>query len=240
MLRLFSAKIFREFLDDCSVPTVAFRQWSDIQDIPLMSNTNYKFCLPVSIGDFAESNVPACFSNDTLELKEFVNQHISNNHRHAFIISDFLTDDIMTLTGSGVITVSNRVGEPQTNLSITFKNPILTYAKEGISPRDLPPDISLTYSRVNNPLVAFPNIITGHRPDLVKHRGTITEIYRIASRLHTIGFAYDGAEYCLYALFYIDNTGRTRLYEVIGEKAFINAERVDMTAIMDELNFIHE
>lgn len=70
MLRLFSAKIFRECLEDYSLPIYAFENFDDVEKAIDMKNGTYKFCLPVSVGDFPEVNVPACFSNEENELKK--------------------------------------------------------------------------------------------------------------------------------------------------------------------------
>ena len=94
MLRIFSSKIFREDLREFSLPMLAFERFDDVKKKINTSSNTYKFCLPVSIGDFPETNVPACFSNSEDELKQFVETQIKINHRKAFIISDFKVSDI--------------------------------------------------------------------------------------------------------------------------------------------------
>ena len=68
MLRLFSSKIFREDLSDYALPIYAFENFEDIKRVIDMENGTYKFCLPASIGDFPEVNVPAWCSFEQEEL----------------------------------------------------------------------------------------------------------------------------------------------------------------------------
>ena len=87
---------------------VAFDKFDNIMESDIdMDNGTYKFCLPVSIGDFPEVNVPTCFSNDTLELREFVNIQTKLFHRKAFIISDFQVTDLANVRFSGIISTSS-------------------------------------------------------------------------------------------------------------------------------------
>ena len=103
MLRLFTPTVFRESVSDYSLPIVAFESFDDVEKEIDLSSKTFKFLLPVSIGDFAESNVPACFSNDENELRRFYEQQVNENNRHAFIISDFQVEDLDDICYSGTI-----------------------------------------------------------------------------------------------------------------------------------------
>ena len=79
MLNLLSSKIFREDLSDYALPRWAFENFEDIERAIDLNTGTYKFCIPVSIGDFSEIKVPACFSNDVEELRAFVENKKQKN-----------------------------------------------------------------------------------------------------------------------------------------------------------------
>lgn len=243
MLRILSSKIFREDLLEYALPMVAFDKFDNLMESDIdMDNGTYKFCLPVSIGDFLEVNVPACFSNNILELREFVNTQTNLYHRKAFIISDFQVTDLANVRFSGVIGTSSQKGmgnflDKSTSISISLKNPIITYGEEGISPRDLSPDIELEYDNVTNPLCAFPKIrIKNENFDLEKYKSVILQAYMASIKIHKVAEFYDGDEYSEYTLFFIDDKYRIRLYEIIGVESFLGKTKCDLNMIMEELN----
>ena len=88
----------------------AFENFEDIERAIDLNTGTYKFCIPVSIGDFSEIKVPACFSNDVEEFRAFVEQQKTEKRRKAFIISDFQVDDLDTICYSGVISTSSQKG----------------------------------------------------------------------------------------------------------------------------------
>ena len=71
MLRLLSPRIFREGPKEYALPMFAFEDIDDVFKNWDLYNCTYKFLLPVSVGDFKEINVPACFSNNPDVLREF-------------------------------------------------------------------------------------------------------------------------------------------------------------------------
>lgn len=244
MLRIFSSKIFREDLRGFSLPVWAFERFDDVKrKINILSNT-YKFCLPVSIGDFPETNVPACFSNSEDELRQFVDTQIKINHRKAFIISDLKVSDISNILFSGIINTYSKRGlydylNKSTTISITLKNPILTYGQEGISPRDLPADIELFYDHVSNPYCAFPEInIKKEKFNLNRYKNIIYQAYIVSTRIHQASERYDGTEYNEYALFFVDDKYKIWLYEIIGEESFLGRSTYNEKELKEELKLV--
>lgn len=246
MLRLLSSKIFREDLDEFALPMWAFENFEDVKTKIDMENNTYKFCLPVSIGDFAETNVPACFSNNKNELRDFVRMQTEINHRKAFIISDFKVSDMKNICFSGIINTAQKKGltnylNKSTTISITLKNPILTYGQEGISPRDLPADVELYYENVSNPFCAFPKInIKKDNFDLDKYKDIIYQSYMASVKMHDVSEKYDGEEYSEYALFFVDDKNKIWLYEIIGEESFLGRANYDEKMLQDELSLVNQ
>lgn len=244
MLRIFSSKIFREDLNEFALPMWTFERFEDIKKKMNTLSDTYKFCLPVSIGDFPEINVPACFSNDENELKKFVDTQIKINHRKAFIISDFKVPDITDICFSGIINTSSSKGlydylNKSTTISITLKNPILTYGQEGISPRDLQADIELFYDHISEPSHAFPKInVKKDDFDLDKYKNIIYQAYMASIKIHEVSKRYDGEEYNEYALFFVDNKYRVWLYEIIGEESFLNRAVYNEKELKEELSLV--
>lgn len=244
MLRILSSKIFREDLGEYALPMWTFEKFDDIENKINLDNGTYKFCLPVSIGDFSETNVPACFSNNVEELKDFVSIQQKNNSRKAFIISDFQVYDLANVCFSGVISTHSKKGmynyfDKTTTISITLKNPILTYRQERISPRDLKADIQLTYDHVSNPICAFPVInIKNENFDLEKYKNVIYQAYMASTKIHDVASNYDGEEYGEHTLFFIDNKEKIWLYEIIGEEAFLGKTKYNFDIIKKELEYI--
>lgn len=116
MLRILSSKIFREDLYEYALPMWAFENFDDVKTKIDMMNNTYKFCLLVSIGDFAETNVPACFSNNEDELREFARVQTETNHRKAFIISDFKVTDMTKICFSGIINTDSKKARNKNHL----------------------------------------------------------------------------------------------------------------------------
>lgn len=246
MLRIFSSKIFREDLSEFSLPMWSFEKFEDVGQKIDMKNNTYKFCLPVSIGDFAETNVPACFSNNEEELREFVKVQTEAGHRKAFIMSDFKVMDMSKICFSGIINTNSKRGlydylNKSTTINITLKNPILTYRQEGISPRDLPADIELYYESVSNPLCAFPKInIKKDNFDINEHKGIILQAYMASVKMHSTSEKYDGEEYNEYALFFVDDKNKIWLYEIIGEESFLGKSNYDKEMLKQELDLVKQ
>ncbi len=244
MLRLFSAKIFRECLEDYSLPIYAFENFDDVEKAIDMKNGTYKFCLPVSVGDFPEVNVPACFSNEENELKNFVEVQRQKFHRKAFIMSDFQITNLSELWYSGTISVFSEKGlydyyNQSTVLALALRNPILTYAEQGISPRDLPPDIELHYDYIFNDSCAFAKIKSKSPDiDLNEYKDIIYQAYLASTKIHEIANNYDGDEYSEHALFFVDDKYKIHLYEIVGEDSFIKQANDDSNMIRAELDFI--
>ena len=71
MLILLSPRIFREGPKEYALPMFAFEDIDDVFKNWDLYNGTYKFLLPVSVGDFKEINVPACFSNNPDVLESF-------------------------------------------------------------------------------------------------------------------------------------------------------------------------
>lgn len=209
-----------------------------------MESGTYKFCLPVSIGDFPETNVPACFSNSAEELRNFVNMQREKYHRKAFIISDFQVMDLSNICFSGVISTYSQKGmgnfwDKSTNISITLKNPILTYGQEGISPRDLPADLFVTYDHISEPSCAFPEIeIKKETFDLYLYRNVIYQAYMASAKIHEIAEMYDGEEYKIHTLFFIDDKYKVWLYEIVGEESFLGKSKCNMNMLKEELALV--
>lgn len=246
MLRLLSSKIFREDLGEFALSMWAFENFEDVKEKIDMTNNTYKFCLPVSIGDFAETNVPACFSNNEYELREFVRVQTEVNHRKAFIISDFKVVDMAKICFSGIINADSKRGlydyqNKSTTISITLKNPILTYGQEGISPRDLPADVELYYENISNPSCAFPKInIKKDNFDLNRYKDIIYQAYMASVKMHDVSERYDGEEYSEYALFFVDDKNKIWLYEIIGEESFLGRANYDEKMLKDELSLVKQ
>lgn len=246
MLRLFSSKIFREDLSDFALPMVAFGEFDDDVKVAIGANSGtFKFCLPVSIGDFHETNVPACFSNDVEDLEYFVNRQKKLHHRKAFIISDFQVSDLDDICFSGVISTTSQKGltdylEKSTSICITFKNPITTYSQEGISPRDLVADVRLFYERISDPSRAFPSVIEkAENVKLEDCRDIIYQAYMASVKIHEASEMYDGDEYNTHTLFFVDSRNRVRLYEIVGEESFLGRAKRPDKMINSELDYVH-
>lgn len=246
MLRLLSSKIFREDLQEFALPMFAFHDFGDVKCKMVMDSGTYKFCLPVSVGDFAETNVPACFSNDERTLHLFVDDQKTKNHRKAFIISDFGVSDLDSICFSGTIHVCSKRGlydyyNRETVVSMTLKNPIRMYGENGISPRDLPPDIELCYDHVLNTSAVFPRVKTKCAGfDLSRYQSVLYQAYQASVKLHAVSEVYDGLEYSNYALFFVDVAGHVWLYEVIGEAAFLRKEKYDPVMLARELDVLKQ
>lgn len=244
MLRILSAKVFREDLKHWSLPMIAFEDFDDyVKEKINVDSGSYKFCLPVSIGDFPETNVPACFSSDVNELEDFVKVQKRKYKRKAFIISDFLVKDLSKICFSGIISTSSKKGmgdffDKSTTISITLKNPIATYANEGVSPRDLPADIQLTYDHVFNPDCGFPNVdIVKDNIDVSSYKDIIYQAYMASSKIHEVAHTYDGLEYSEHTLFFVDNKNVIHLYEIVGEESFVGRASCDLELIKSELQY---
>ncbi len=246
MLRILSSKIFREDLSEFSLPMWAFENFEDIEQLPEINSGTFKFCLPVSVGDFHETNVPACFSSNIEELQNFVETQKTTKNRKAFIISDFEVNNLDDLLYSGVISTFSINGESNyqeysTTISMTFKNPIKTYAMEGISPRDLPADIQLTYDHVTSEQHAFPKIdIKKPNIDLKSIRHLILQSFQAASKIHNISEEYDGKNYSTHTLFFVNKSHRIRLYEIVGEESFLGKSKIDEQMIRNELDLVKQ
>lgn len=244
MLRLFSSKIFREDLEDYALPVYSFDDYKDIEETIDMENGTYKFCLPVSIGDFPEVNVPACFSLNSEEIRDFVELQKEKMHRKAFILSDFQVSDLNNIWYSGTISTFSEKGlydyyNQSTVISLALTNPILTYAECGISPRDLPPDIELVYDHVSNSSCAFGKISKlNPNVDLEEYTNIIYQAYLASMKIHQAANQYDGDEYSEHVLFFVDNQQNIRLYEIVGEDSFIKQANCDSDMIREELDFI--
>lgn len=243
MLRMFSSKIFREDLSNYSLPMIAFEDFDDVKNGIDLNNGTYKFCLPVSIGDFAEVNVPACFSNSEEELRKFYVEQKTKNKRVAFIMSDFLVADLNDICYSGTINVcSKRVSGDEYDknivVGITYKNPIITYGTEGISPRDLPADVEASYNRITDLDHTFPKIVSNGKYPIMNSMDILLQAYEAGLKLHDSASCYDGKEYNEYALFYVDRNGRIKLYEVVGDESFLGRARKDNDLVRDELSVV--
>lgn len=243
MLRILSSKIFREDLNDYSLPMIAFENFDDVKNGIDLNNGTYKFCLPVSVGDFPEVNVTACFSNNEEELRAFCEEQKSKFGRRAFIMSDFLVKDLEDICYSGTINVSSKkIGkdmfDTNTVVSVTYKNPIITYGTEGISPRDLPADVEAFYSRITDFDHTFPKVKTNNKRPLKDSMDILLQAYEAGLKLHDSSMVYDGSEYNEYALFYVDKNGRIKLYEVVGDDSFLGRAKNDRELISEELGLI--
>ena len=247
MLRLLTPMVFREATPEYSLPVIAFENWNDIKEnksINIDTNT-FKFLLPVSIGDFAESNVPACFSNNEEELKKFYDQQVTENHRKAFIISDFQVEDLDDICYSGTIQIKSNIDSTgninkNTTITITYMNPIKTYAEKHISPRDLPSEVTFEYDRCSDMDHSIPKIKNISPMPTKMNQQIIIQAYDAAKKLHDASLAYDGLEYNNYILYYVDKNGKINLYENIGEKSFINKESIPNDLIRQELNRVKD
>ncbi len=246
MLRILSSKIFREDLNDFALPMWAFEDFEDIEYLPEINSGTFKFCLPVSIGDFPETNVPACFSSNVEELKEFVRIQKEQKNKKAFIISDFRVSNLDDILYSGVISTfrkkeSKNYETTTTYLSMTFKNPIKTYAIEGISPRDLPADIMMSYEHVSSEYHAFPKIeYKKEGLDLKSIRHLILQAYQASAKIHEVSRRYDGEEYSTHTLFFIDKAHRINLYEIVGEESFLGRSEVNKNQLRRELDLVKQ
>lgn len=245
MLRIFTPMVFRETTPEYSLPVIAFENWKDIEEKINLKDNSFKFLLPVSIGDFAETNVPACFSNKEEELKQFYEQQINENHRKAFIISDFQVKDLDDICYSGTIQIESNIdstgnSNKNTTITITYMNPIKTYAEKHISPRDLPPEVTVKYDRCSDMDHSIPQITNISDMPTKKNQQIIVQAYDAARKLHDASLAYDGLEYNNYILYYVDKNNKINLYEIIGEKSFLNKENIPNNLIRQELNRIKD
>ena len=242
MLRLFTPTVFRESVSDYSLPIVAFESFDDVEKEIDLSSKTFKFLLPVSIGDFAESNVPACFSNDENELRRFYEQQVNENNRHAFIISDFQVEDLDDICYSGTINLKSNVDSygihKDTTISLTYMNPIKTYAEKHISPRDLPEEVIAKFDRYEDMEHAFPKITDKSTHSVRERQQILVQAFDAARKLHDASFAYDGLDYNNYVLYYVDKNGKINLYEIVGEESFIKKAKVPTDLINEELNRI--
>ena len=243
MLRLFSSKIFREDVSNYGLPMVAFEDFNDLDGNIDLDNNSYKFLIPVSIGDFAETNVPACFSNNKDELRSFYNEQKSKNKRQAFLISDFLVDDIDDILYSGTIHVSAKKGykntdDKTTTITISYKNPIKTYALEHVSPRDLSEDVVANFERFTDDEHSFPRIETNGIHPIRKAQSILVQAFDASKNLHEASLVYDGNDYSNYVLFYVDRLGKIKLYEIIGAESFVNRARKPRELIREELDIV--
>lgn len=243
MLRLLSPRIFREGPKEYALPMFAFEDIDDVFKNWDLYNGTYKFLLPVSVGDFEEVNVPACFSNDPDVLREFYEEQKTKNKRKAFIISDFLVTDLDKLSYSGIINTSSvkdgkGMVDKSTTISLTYNNPILTYANEGISPRDLKADVEATYDRVSDMEHSIPKIVNKSDKPISFSRDILVQAFDAARKIHDVSHAYDGEEYNEYTLFYVDALGKVKLYEIIGEESFLKKAKKMPEIVKDELNVI--
>lgn len=243
MLRLFSSKIFREDVSDYALPMFAFENFDDLDGNIDLDNGTFKFLIPVSVGDFPETNVPACFSNKKEELREFYNEQRTKNKRRAFIISDFLVDDMEDILYSGTITVSSKKGykdtkDKSTTITVSYKNPIKTYATEHVSPRDLKEDVVATFERMTDIEHSFPKITNNSPYPLKKAQSIIVQAFDASRKLHEASSLYDGETYDNYILFYVDQLGKIRLYEIIGAESFVNRARKPRELIREELDIV--
>jgi hypothetical protein len=243
MLRLFSSKIFREDVPDYALPMFAFENFDDLEGNLELDNGTYKFLIPVSVGDFPETNVPACFSNNKEELRSFYNEQKNKNKRKAFIISDFLVDDMENILYSGTITVSSKPGyadtkDKSTTITVSYKNPIKTYATEHVSPRDLKEDVVATFDRMTDEEHSFPKITNKSSYPLRKAQSIIVQAFDASRKLHEASSVYDGSIYDNYVLFYVDQLGKIRLYEIVGAESFVNRSRKPQDLIREELDIV--
>lgn len=243
MLRLLSPRIFRDGPKEYALPMLAFEDIDDVFKNWDLYNGTYKFLLPVSVGDFEEVNVPACFSNDPNVLREFYEEQKTKNKRKAFIISDFLVTDLDKLSYSGIINTSSTkdgkgMVDKSTTISLTYKNPILTYANEGISPRDLKADVEATYDRVSDMEHSIPEIVNKSDKPISLSRDILVQAFDAARKIHDASLAYDGEEYNEYTLFYVDALGKVKLYEIIGEESFLKKAKKMPEVVRDELDIV--
>lgn len=246
MLRLLSPKIFREGPSEYALPMVAFEDFEDVLKIWDLYNGTYKFLLPVSKGEFAEVNIPACFSKDPDELRKFYEVQKKENKRSAFIISDFLVTDLEDICYSGIINTVRTIRkskvrsefEENTTIRLTYKNPIITYAEEGISPRDLKADVKIEYDRISDKEHSFPKIINNSNKSIKDCRDIIVQAFDASKKIHDTSLAYDGDTYNEYTLFYVDSNNKIHLYEIIGEESFIKKAKKMKDIVGEELDMI--
>lgn len=243
MLRIFSSKIFREDVSDYALPMFAFENFDDLDGNIDLDNGTFKFLIPVSVGDFPETNVPACFSNNRDVLRNFYNEQRTKNKRKAFIISDFLVEDMEDILYSGTITVSSKKGykdakDMSTTVTVSYKNPIKTYATEHVSPRDLKEDVVATFERMTDLDHSFPKITNNSPYPLKKAQSIIVQAFDASKKLHEASSVYDGDDYDNYVLFYVDRLDRIRLYEIIGAESFVNKSRKPRDLIREELDIV--
>lgn len=214
MLRLLSPRIFREGPKEYALPMLAFEDIDDVFKNWDLYNGTYKFLLPVSVGDFEEVNVPACFSNDPDVLREFYEEQKTKNKRKAFIISDFLVTDLDKLSYSGIINTSS--------------------VKDGKGMVDK----STTYDRVSDMEHSIPKIVNKSDKPISFSRDNLVQAFDAARKIHDVSHAYDGEEYNEYTLFYVDALGKVKLYEIIGEESFLKKAKKMPEIVKDELNVI--
>lgn len=245
MLRVFQSKIFREDLKDFSIPTLSFRKFEDVENKVDFSNGTYKFCLPLSVGDFPEAKVPPCFSNDKEEIREFVEMQQQKNKRKAFMILDLGISNLEDMEYSGVISTYSDKGltnyyDLSTSISLSLKNPILTAMNEGISPRDLPADVFLNYEHVFSPNASFPKVkITNENANLEELKDIIYQAYVASLGVHEVGQKYDGDNYEEHVLFFTDKSKNVWMYDMIGKMSFLQEEEADAKKINQELDYVY-
>lgn len=244
MLRVFQSKIFREDLREFTIPTLAFREFDDIKNKIDFGNGTYKFCLPLSVGDFPEAKVPPCFSNDADEIKTFVEEQKTVNKRKAFMILDLGVDNLEDMQYSGVVSTYSEKGltdyyDTSTTISLSLKNPVLTAMTEGISPRDLPADVYLNYEHVFSPNASFPRVtVTNDEANLDDLKDIIYQAYVASLGIHEIGKKYDGDNYEEHVLFFTDKDKNVWFYDMIGKMSFLQAEKCDRELIDKELDYV--
>ncbi len=244
MLRMLSSKIFREILADSAPQIWAFENFEDIEKIPSMHNESVKFCLPVSLGDFPEIHIPACFSPNIEDHRLFVEEQKKLHNRRAFIISDFEIKSLNDIIYSGTISTfsekhyGNAIAK-STTLSIMLKSSIKEYQLTGTSPRDQAVDLQLTYNHLSDLSHSFPKIeIKKENVDLEKIKFLITKLFLLANKIHKASELYDGEEYGTHTIFYVDKTLKIILGEITGEDSFIKKAKVDRNLLREELDIV--
>lgn len=240
MLRLFQSKIFREDLQEFSIPTISFRNFEDVSTKIDFSNNTYKFCLPLSVGDFPEANVPPCFSNSKEEISQFVEKQKQEKRRKAFMILDLGVTSLEDIKYSGVISTYSMRGlydylNTSTSISLALKNPIITAMTTGISPRDLEADIYLDYDHVFSPSASFPEVtVTKENVNINDLKDIIFQAYCASLGIHQVGKKYDGDNYEEHVLFFTDNSRKVWLYDISERASFLKESEVN-----EELNYVY-
>ncbi len=244
MLRMLSSKIFRENLKGETPSMWAFENFEDVEKIPSMHNKSVKFCLPVSLGDFPEIHIPACFSTNLEDHRLFVEEQKRLHNRRAFIISDFRIPSLDDIIYSGTISTfsekhyGNAVAK-STTLSIILRSSIKEYQLTGTAPRDLEVDLQLTYNHLSDLSHSFPKVeIKKEHVELEKIKFIILRLFLLANKIHEASEIYDGEEYASHTIFYIDKTLKIILGEITGEDSFIKKAKIQPNILREELNII--